>query len=128
MRLMPKTLEVFSSALSSGSIALIGETMAKSDPPINFEITRQRRIRAICHRAVDYDQNNVPREVNLKTSKEFLEAFNNTAVAILLRALDSACQHGRTTVRPEDIPSLRDMGLNDPQDLRVDMANMSLVG
>jgi hypothetical protein len=102
--------------------------MAKEDQQLNLEIIRSRRVRAICHQAVDYDHNNKPHDVRLKTSKEFLAAFNKTALAILLRAMDSACQHGRTTIRLSDLPTLKDMGLDEPEEIGVDMQNMSLIG
>jgi hypothetical protein len=90
-----------------------------ADNELNFEILRQRRIRAICHNAVDSDQEWNMKSVKLRPTKEFFDQFNHIAIAILLRAMDNACLHGRTTVKPEDVPTLESMGLDQPENLGV---------
>jgi hypothetical protein len=86
---------------------------------LNFEILRQRRIRAICHCAVDADQDWNMKPVKLRPTKEFFDEFNRLAIAMLLRAMDNACLYGRTNLRPEDVPTLEALGLDRPEDLGV---------
>ena len=95
--------------------------------PLNFELVRVPRIRAICHNAVDTDQEWNQRPVKLRPTKEFLEHFNQMVISLLLRSMDSACLHGRTTLKPEDIPTLESMGLDSLENLGVQVANSDAV-
>lgn len=90
---------------------------------LNFEIIRQRRIRSICHSAADTDPQCNIRPVKLRTTKEFLDRFNHMAVALLLRSMDNACLHNRSTLKPEDVPSLESMGLDAPENLGVQVGS-----
>lgn len=97
--------------------------MARKEPKLNMDIIKATKVKAICHHAVDVDQDWDTHSVKLRPTKEFMDAFNRTTMSILLRAMDSACRHGRTTVRPEDIPTLSEMGLDEPETLGVQVGD-----
>jgi len=101
--------------------------MADDKTQLNFVVLKQSLVKAICHNAVDSDQNWNVKPVKLRPTKEFLNQLNRTTIAILLRSMDNACLYGRTSIRPEDIPTLKSMGLDHPEDLGVQIGDDKVV-
>jgi hypothetical protein len=99
-----------------------------ADKELRFDVVRFQRVRDICHSAVDSDQEWNVKPVKLRSSKEFLDQLNRTTIAIILRAMDNACLHGRTTIQPADLPTLESMGLDQPEALGVQVKEANLAG